>query len=236
MVFMIINLIFMINFIRRFLADHVVYQSNYVKNIWEIYGGKLKNTSVIYNAVNLNEFFPVEKNAKSSEFSIVAVEGTVQGELALRALKSMTSIKINVYGRVHKMIKNALQISNNKNVILHGSIPREDIPKIFVGKKIYLCLEINPACPNSVIEALAAGVPVVGFNSGSLLELVGDAGVILPLENAGFKNFKDDDFKALNLAIEKIVGDYDYYSTLARTRSEKFYNLDDQFLKYKDLF
>ena len=38
----------------------------------------------------------------------------------------------------------------------------------------------NKPCPNSVIEALASGVPVVGYNSGSLKELVGNAGIILP--------------------------------------------------------
>ncbi|HMN63001.1 MAG TPA: glycosyltransferase, partial [Anaerolinea sp.] len=32
--------------------------------------------------------------------------------------------------------------------------------------------ELNPPCPNAVIEALACGLPVVGFAAGSLPELL----------------------------------------------------------------
>jgi glycosyltransferase involved in cell wall biosynthesis len=43
------------------------------------------------------------------------------------------------------------------------------------------CAEVNPPCPNSVIEAMACGLPVIGFDSGALKELVSDdAGCIVP--------------------------------------------------------
>ena len=39
-------------------------------------------------------------------------------------------------------------------------------------KYIFVSLEINTACPNSVIEALNFGIPVLGYKSGSMEEIV----------------------------------------------------------------
>ena len=53
--------------------------------------------------------------------------------------------------------------------------------------------EVNPPCPNSVIEALACGLPVVGFDTGSLSELVqGDAGRLVPYGADQWKLQKPD--------------------------------------------
>lgn len=41
---------------------------------------------------------------------------------------------------------------------------------------IYLAPMIDDACPNTVLEALACGLPVVGHKSGGIPELIGNAG------------------------------------------------------------
>tara|TARA_B100000795_G_scaffold223527_1_gene178735 strand:- start:6349 stop:7353 length:1005 start_codon:yes stop_codon:yes gene_type:complete len=225
----------LISFIRRWLADHVIYQSMYVKSAWESYAGKVMKSSIIYNAIDLNEFFPIDKNYESVDFSIIVVEGTVQGDLALSALKAVTIGQIDVYGRIQSRIEDKILSDDKKNISFHGPIPRENIYKVFAGRKIYLCLEINPACPNAVIEALAAGVPIVGFNSGSLLELVGDAGIILPYVGGNPNKLEAPDCEGLNSAIKTINESYKHYSTLARSRSKRFFSSDHQLMKYKEL-
>ena len=56
-----------------------------------------------------------------------------------------------------------------------------DIPELMRSSHLLFSAEINPPCPNSVIEALACGLPVVGFDTGSLRELIGDnAGRLAP--------------------------------------------------------
>lgn len=70
--------------------------------------------------------------------------------------------------------------------------------------KIYLSLDINPACPNTVIEALSSGAPVVGFNTGALNELViSDSGVVVPYGSDPW-NLEYPDVKSLAKAILKI--------------------------------
>lgn len=43
---------------------------------------------------------------------------------------------------------------------------------------IYIAPMIDDACPNAVVEALACGLPVVGYNSGGIPELIGSAGTL----------------------------------------------------------
>lgn len=226
----------MVNFIRCYIADHVVYQSLYLKKLWKKFGGENIKSSIIYNAVDLEEFIPSKKNFKFQKAKIVGVEGTIQGELASKAIKSVSDFKLDLYGFLANDVKKNLKKSKLKNVIFHGAIPRKDIPKVLRGKKIYLCLEINPACPNSVIEALASGLPVVGFNSGSLKELVGDAGIVLSYTGGNSRKMEGPDCKNLNQALININNNYKKYSLLARNRAKNLFNLNDQYKKYISIF
>ena len=226
----IINII--VNFIRCRLANHIVYQSLYVRKVWKTFGATKSGSSVIYNAVDLNEFYPTNKDSKLLNAKIVVVEGTVQGPLAVNALNAISFYKVDIYGSLQKEIKKKINEVRLKNLNFHGPVPRHMIPKVLIGKKIYLCLEINPACPNSVIEALASGVPVVGFDSGSLSELVGNAGIILKYTGGNADKMESPNCNKLNYAINKINKNYKKYSMLARARAKKLFSSNNQYEKY----
>jgi len=62
-----------------------------------------------------------------------------------------------------------------------GLIPRDAIPALDRSAHLLYSADLNAACPNSVIEALACGLPVAGFATGALPELVtGDSGRLVP--------------------------------------------------------
>ena len=96
--------------------------------------------------------------------------------------------------------------------------------KILLNSKLYLSLEKNPPCPNSVIEALSLGIPVVGFDTGSLKELVGDAGVIVKLYNTG-NNISKKSINELNEAISFVLKNYHSFSLKAKNRSKIDFNI-----------
>lgn len=61
-------------------------------------------------------------------------------------------------------------------------LPSEELADILRSQDIYLTASRHDPCSNSVVEAMACGLPVVYLNSGGHPELVGEAG--LPFETA----------------------------------------------------
>ena len=58
--------------------------------------------------------------------------------------------------------------------------PREDIAAVDRSAHVLFSADLNAACPNSVIEALACGTPV-WLDTGALAELIQDgAGRVVP--------------------------------------------------------
>jgi glycosyltransferase involved in cell wall biosynthesis len=77
------------------------------------------------------------------------------------------------------------RIGLNARVRVRGFVSHEDLPNIFRSLDI-VCVPSLPT-PRWIeqfgrvaVEAMASGVPVVASNVGSLPEVVGDAGILLP--------------------------------------------------------
>ena len=90
-------------------------------------------------------------------------------------IKCLRDYDYEIYGEVDN-INYATELQNFKNVKIKGVVSRDEIKDIFKKNKkyIFVSLEINTACPNSVIEALNFGIPVLGYNSGSMSEIIDD--------------------------------------------------------------
>jgi glycosyltransferase involved in cell wall biosynthesis len=85
---------------------------------------------------------------------------------------------------------------------------------------------LNAACPNSVIEALACGLPVVAFDTGALPELVtGDAGRVVPYGGDPW-TLTPPDTPALAQAAAEILIDQHRFRLAARSRAENLFNLE----------
>jgi glycosyltransferase involved in cell wall biosynthesis len=77
-----------------------------------------------------------------------------------------------------------------------------------------------------VIEALACGLPVVGFDSGSLTELVqGKAGVVVPYGGDPWK-LDLPDFASLAKATLPLLADSKPYRQAARALAESQFDLE----------
>lgn len=234
-----------LSFIRRRLADHVIYQSQFIKDWWEDwYRPTRVPSSVIINGVDLNRYTPHGLHERpSSHYRLLVVEGSLAGAQNLglfnaarlaEALAKKFKMELTVAGNVDGRSKNKLKNQTAFRMRFMGTIPPEQIPWLMRSSHVLFSAEVNPPCPNSVIEALACGLPVIGFDTGSLSELVqGDAGR-LPAYGANEWKLQQPDILALAEAAAEILQNQSNFRKSAREQAESALSVDkmvDEYLK-----
>ena len=113
-----------------------------------------------------------------------------------------------------------------------GFDSREELPTVY-RDCVYLSLYVNPACPNTVVEALACGVPVIGFETGALRELVTEeAGRIVPYGGNGPWELGFPDVGQLVLAAGQVLSDWDKFALGARQVAEDRFDVRDMVSSY----
>jgi glycosyltransferase involved in cell wall biosynthesis len=95
-------------------------------------------------------------------------------------------VELLVVGRVHEDLQRRWEAYLNQraaaaHITWAGLAQRQAIPGIDRSAHLLYSADVNPACPNAVIEALACGLPVLAFDTGALAEIVKpEAGCIVP--------------------------------------------------------
>ncbi len=65
------------------------------------------------------------------------------------------------------------------HVIMLGYVPRETLPALYAGASVFVYPSRYEGFGLPVLEAMACGAPVIVSSAAALVELVGDAGVVL---------------------------------------------------------
>jgi glycosyltransferase involved in cell wall biosynthesis len=234
-----------ISFIRNRLADHVIYQSDFIRNWWsDWYRPAHVPSDVILNGVDLEQYTPEGLHERPSiHYRLLIVEGSLVGglnsglfyavELA-NQLSRKFKIELIVVGRVDTRTKNKLKHQNAFRIKFMDTVKREHVPWLMRSSHLLFSAEVNPPCPNSVIEALACGLPAIGFDTGSLSEIVqGEAGRLVPYGANQWK-LEQPDIPALAHAAEEVLQNNEHFRISARKQAETVLGLDmmvDAYLK-----
>jgi glycosyltransferase involved in cell wall biosynthesis len=116
-----------------------------------------------------------------------------------------------------------------------GVIPREEIPALDRSAQLYFSAEVNPPCPNSVIEAMACGLPVTGFAMGALPELVTpEAGRLVAYGGDPWK-LDPPDVGSLAASAAALLADLPRFRAGARARAESAFGLDAMVESYLEV-
>jgi glycosyltransferase involved in cell wall biosynthesis len=232
--------------IRRRIADRIVYQSIFSRTWWHtVYGSTSAPATVIYNGVDLNQFTPNGPHQRPADrYRILLVEGHLGGgnEEGLRNAASLVRalaqemdrpVQLAVVGDVPDRLRAELDTGSTGNIDWMGVVRREEIPLIDRSAHVLFSADLNAACPNSVVEALACGLPVVSYATGSLPELLEDEGGLVVPWGGNFWKLEPPDIPALTNAAKQILSEQTGYRQAARARAEAIFGLDQMVERYR---
>lgn len=179
------------------MADHVFWQSAFCRRCADRFLGERAGPGeVLYNAVDTDRFSPAPQRPQRPVTFLVA--GKIEQHLyprigdALEALAHLrrggSDARLVVAGSLdetseRKGREDIIRLGLADVVTFTGAYEQDDAPDIYRSADIYIMTKPNDPCPNTVLEALACGLPVIYSASGGVPELVGEeAGWPLPCE------------------------------------------------------
>ncbi len=243
-------------FIRSRLADEIVYQSQFSKQWWErVRGPASIPDRVIYNGVDLDDYSPAGESPPQDRWRVLMVEGSLMGgyemglEAAVRLAEGLAEmvntdslplgdrrpVELMVVGRVAAEVQRQTQLRTSAQIRWKGLVEQERIAAIDRSAHMLFAADLNAACPNSVVEALACGLPVISFETGALPEMVtADAGKLVPYGGDPWR-LDPPDHAALAEAAYAIVQNQDAFRKAARRRAEQAFGLDKMVQDYMDV-
>ena len=178
-------------------ADWVFYQSEFCRLAAEKFLGRRSGPGeVLYNAVDTEVFSPLPNGPeKIDERFTFLLTGKIDSHLYYRLESTINGLRVAcvsgldahlvVAGWVAADAKSrAEQLARNlgidRRVVFSGPYTQEQAPMVYRKADAYVMTKHNDPCPNTVLEALSTGLPVLYSDSGGVPELVGtEAGVPL---------------------------------------------------------
>ena len=161
-------------------SDIIVYQSDWSKKMQDKFVGKSKSPyTIINNGVPL-DVFSFRKKELNEEINLVITSNfrphkrLFDAILLINRLKNkVPKIRLKVVGKIDSITLKAIQNLDLSNCDFLGMIPSDRIPQVYKNCVLGLSPAIFDPCPNSVVEMMACGLPVISCEESGASELIG---------------------------------------------------------------
>jgi len=170
-------------------AKAVVANSEGLKNLAKE-SSKGQEISVIFNGVDINGFKPKEQlNRSESEKLILISTGRLikrKGyEYLIKALSNLKNVELQLIGdgNLRQELENMAKRLNS-NVTFLGKKEHHELPELLRNSDIFILPSLNEGMSNSILEAMACGLPVVTTKTGGTEELIKGNGFIVNKTNS----------------------------------------------------
>lgn len=225
-------------------ADHVIYQSEFSKlSADRFLGAPRASWEVLRNAVDVSHFTPAADAPADGPVLLLGGDQTqaYRVELALRTLdvvlRRHPDARLLVTGRLVSPLEPLVaELGLRGRVELVGDYAQRDAPAIFRRAHLLLHTKVMDPCPTLVLEAMAAGLPVVYPASGGTVELVGEEGGIGVSHPDGWERDEPPAPEALAGAVDRVLADRAAYATAARARAVERFSLEPWLDRHSALF
>jgi glycosyltransferase involved in cell wall biosynthesis len=176
-------------------AERTVYATEYMRACGIAAGAPPDRTTVIKKGVDLVRFRPASDRAGRRTPTLLAVGSLslrknlrlVLDALSLVADLPWTFIIVGDGEERSVLERHASAVGIRDRVRFEGAIGRADIAEYFAAAEVFVHAAIMEAAGNVILEALAAGCPVVCTDAGGPTEYVrdGQTGFVVPRDDAG---------------------------------------------------
>jgi len=234
------------------LADHVFWQSAFCRSCADQFlGHRDAPGEVLFNAVDIGHFSPAPDTQNHKRPFTFLLTGKIQAHLSYRLEDSIAGLAaarassldaaLTIAGVIDSGAREAADIAAQRhNVSSHvtflGPYSQAEAPSSYQDADASLMTTHADPCPNTVIEAMACGLPVVYVASGGVPELVGtDAGSGVPAHDDWEQLFRPDP-EALGAAMVAVAEHANAMGDAARKRAEAAFDLNQWIGRHATIF
>lgn len=184
-------------------ADYVFWQSEFCRRAANKFLGTRNSPGeILFNAIDTDYFCPREMVDKSRPFTFL-LTGKIDQHMTYRVQNTLEGLKVShdngfkfnliIAGAIDNatltLINKEIKILDLvKYVRFIGPYNQINAPNIYKSADAYVTTKYLDPCPNTVIEAMSCGLPILHSSSGGTPELVGLGGVGLSIEENWEKN------------------------------------------------
>lgn len=186
--------------LRNFLIDDFIAISKSVERNIAGHGADNKKISVIYNAINLDRFYPKDYRSNSNTSFVLGNVARIMPDkkgqdILLQAIsnvvKTYPDIECRFAGNEAKGYEGSIQnlkeqadhLGISKNVIFNGNV--NDIPAFLSQINLFVLPSRHEGFGIALIEAMAMGIPCIASNLDGPAEIIGkeERGLLFQPEN-----------------------------------------------------
>jgi L-malate glycosyltransferase len=154
-----------------------------------------KEIGIIHNGIDIEEFFPDHSKTDPNHFNIICVS-RVTPRKGIRFLVQAFKILEARYAHIRMIIagdgneKKSLEqlvrgLGLEDKIVFLGAVPHEKVVEYYQKSNVFVLPSLNEGMSNTMLEALACGLPMVATDTGGTKELITDRknGLIVKMQD-----------------------------------------------------